>query len=105
MKLRGRFVAAAVAGVLAVGGGAAWLIWPESEPAAAAPEPGTPAWDRWQQESTAAGRLAQLTIVQRGEVRSRDLCAAEWAKLRPDRQRALDRNAFEAGRVFQAPER
>ncbi|MEV7601669.1 hypothetical protein AB0O91_30340 [Kitasatospora sp. NPDC089797] len=97
-------MAAAVAGVLAVGGGAAWLLWPESEPAAATPAPGTPAWDRWQQESTAAGRLAQLAIVQRGEVRSRALCAAEWSKLRGNQQRALDQNAFEVGCVFSAPQ-
>ncbi|MEV7936632.1 hypothetical protein AB0O82_10855 [Kitasatospora sp. NPDC088264] len=104
MKLRGRFAAAAAAGALIVGGGALWLIWPESEPVAVAPEPGTPVWDRWQQESTAAGRLAQLAIVQRGEVRSRELCAAEWSKLRDDQHRALDRNAFEAGCVFSAPQ-
>ncbi|MFB9364570.1 hypothetical protein [Kitasatospora albolonga] len=79
------------------------MAWPDAASPAGRPEPGTPEWDNWEKESIVAGRLAQLSIVQRGEERSRELCDAEWGKLWPEQQAKLDKIAFGSGCILQPP--
>ncbi|MFF0409656.1 hypothetical protein ACFYUY_04380 [Kitasatospora sp. NPDC004745] len=105
MKLRGaRLIAVELVGAVAVAGAVAGVA--ASGDTASRPNPNASAswaavFEVKQKRSIDAGRFAQALIEGRGYERSQALCAAEWAKLGPQRQAELDEIAFDAGCTFQ----
>ncbi|MDH6126062.1 hypothetical protein [Kitasatospora sp. GP82] len=106
MKLKGaRLITVELLCAALVAGGIAWIAASGETPKKPDPAASASAWaeqfEAKQKRSIVAGRFAQSLIVARGQERSQELCAVEWAKLGPERQADLDENAFGAGCAFQ----